>query len=46
MPAGANHVTYGRAGGLRPGLYRARISARDCGGRRSKSQAVPFVVSG
>jgi len=45
-PAGANHLTYGgRAGGLRPGRFRARISARDCGGRRSKSQAVPFVVS-
>jgi hypothetical protein len=45
-PAGANHLTYGgRAGGLRPGRYRARISARDCGGRRSRSQAVPFVVS-
>jgi hypothetical protein len=45
IPAGANHLTYGRAGGLRPGLYRARISARDCGGRRSRSQAVPFTVS-
>jgi hypothetical protein len=46
MPAGANHVTYrGRAGGLRPGRYRARISVRDCGGRRSKLHAVPFVVS-
>jgi hypothetical protein len=44
-PAGANHLTYGgRAGGLRPDRYRARISARDCGGRRSRSQAVPFVV--
>jgi hypothetical protein len=47
MPAGKNHVTYMRPGrGLRPGRYRARISARDCGGRRSKSHAVPFVVSG
>jgi hypothetical protein len=44
MPAGANHVTYGRAGGLRPGRYRARIGARDCGGRHSTSQAVPFAV--
>ena len=45
-PAGDNHLTYGgRAGGLRPGRYRARINARDCGGRRSRSQAVPFVVS-
>jgi hypothetical protein len=47
MPAGKNHVTYSRPGReLRPGRYRARITARDCGGRRSKSQAVPFVVSG
>jgi hypothetical protein len=47
MPAGKDHVTYRRPGrGLRPGRYRARISARDCGGRRSKSHAVPFVVSG
>jgi len=47
MPAGANHLTYrGRASGLRPGRYRAWISARDCGGRRSKSQAVPFVING
>jgi hypothetical protein len=46
MPAGANHLTYGgRAGALRPGPYRARISVRDCAGRRSKSQAVPFVIS-
>jgi hypothetical protein len=46
MPAGANHLTYGgRAARLRPGHYRARISVRDCGGRRSKSQAVPFVAS-
>jgi hypothetical protein len=45
-PAGANHLTYGgRAGGLRPGRFRARISARDCGGRRSRLPAVPFVVS-
>jgi hypothetical protein len=43
MPAGTNHVTYS---GLRPGRYRAQIRARDCGGRRSKSQAVAFVVSG
>lgn len=46
MPAGKNRVTYSRPGqGLRPGRYRARISARDCGGRRSKSQTVPFVLS-
>jgi hypothetical protein len=44
MPAGADHIAYGRGGGLRPGRYRARISARDCGGRRSKPQAVPFVA--
>ncbi len=47
MPAGANHVTYGgRAARLRPGSYRARIGVRDCGGHRSRSPAVPFVVSG
>jgi hypothetical protein len=47
LPAGKNHVTYSRhARGLRPGNYRALIGARDCGGRRSKSQAVPFVVNG
>ena len=44
MPAGANQVAFRRTAGLRPGHYRARISARDCGGRRSKSQAVHFVV--
>ena len=45
MPAGKNHVTYSRpARRLRPGRYRARINARDCGGRRSQSHTVPFVV--
>jgi hypothetical protein len=47
MPAGKNHVTYTRsARGLRPGRYRALISARDCAGRRSRSPVLPFVVSG
>jgi hypothetical protein len=47
MPAGKNRVTYSRPGhGLRPGRYRARISARDCGGRNSKWKTVPFVLSG
>jgi hypothetical protein len=47
MPAGKNHVTYSRPGrGLRPGRYRARIGVSDCGGRRSRSPALPFVVNG
>jgi hypothetical protein len=47
MPAGTNHVTYSRlARGLRPGSYRAVVGARDCGGRRSRSPALPFVVTG
>jgi hypothetical protein len=47
LPAGKNQVTYSRpTRGLRPGRYRALIAARDCAGRRSRSPAFPFVVSG
>ena len=37
LPAGANRIIPRTvSGGLRPGSYRARLVARDCGGRRSK----------